>query len=69
MKVLVFDSIALNSLEQNAKVKLSTYQFFFLSFYDKSYGMSSIRQGAAIMFTDIAGYTSLMGEDEQQHWG
>jgi class 3 adenylate cyclase len=27
--------------------------------------MSSIRQLAAIMFTDIVGYTALMGEDEQ----
>src|SRR6478609_5153659 len=28
--------------------------------------MSSSRQLAAIMFTDIAGYTALMGEDEQK---
>ena len=28
--------------------------------------MSQPRQLAAIMFTDIAGYTSLMGEDEQK---
>src|SRR4051794_8706670 len=28
--------------------------------------MSSTRQLAAIMFTDIAGYTSLMGDDEQK---
>ena len=28
--------------------------------------MSSTRQLAAIMFTDIVGYTALMGEDEQQ---
>src|SRR3954468_5370160 len=28
--------------------------------------MSTTRQLAAIMFTDIAGYTSLMGEDEQK---
>src|SRR3954468_24035658 len=28
--------------------------------------MSTTRQLAAIMFTDIAGYTTLMGEDEQQ---
>jgi class 3 adenylate cyclase len=27
--------------------------------------MSSSRQLAAIMFTDIVGYTALMGEDEQ----
>src|SRR6185295_19994528 len=28
--------------------------------------MSQSRQLAAIMFTDIAGYTALMGEDEQK---
>jgi class 3 adenylate cyclase len=28
--------------------------------------MSSSRQLAAIMFTDIVGYTALMGEDEQR---
>ena len=28
--------------------------------------MPSIRQLAAIMFTDIAGYTSLMGDDEEK---
>src|SRR5204863_8849877 len=28
--------------------------------------MSSIRQLAAIMFTDIVGYTALMGKDEQK---
>ena len=28
--------------------------------------MSQSRQLAAIMFTDIVGYTSLMGEDEQK---
>ena len=37
--------------------------------------MSSIRQLAAILFTDIAGYTAIMQEDEQlavrlvmDHW-
>jgi len=28
--------------------------------------MSQTRQLAAIMFTDIVGYTALMGEDEQK---
>jgi class 3 adenylate cyclase len=28
--------------------------------------MSQSRQLAAIMFTDIVGYTALMGEDEQK---
>ena len=28
--------------------------------------MNSSRQPAAIMFTDIVGYTSLMGKDEQK---
>ena len=28
--------------------------------------MSSTRQLAAIMFTDIVGYTALMGEDEEK---
>lgn len=28
--------------------------------------MSSSRQLAAIMFTDIVGYTALMGKDEQK---
>jgi class 3 adenylate cyclase len=30
--------------------------------------MSQSRQLAAIMFTDIAGYTTLMGDDEQKNW-
>jgi hypothetical protein len=29
-------------------------------------GMAQSRQLAAIMFTDIVGYTALMGEDEQK---
>jgi len=29
--------------------------------------MSQSRQLAAIMFTDIVGYTALMGADEQKH--
>ena len=29
--------------------------------------MSQSRQLAAIMFTDIVGYTALMGKDEQNH--
>ena len=28
--------------------------------------MSSLRQLASIMFTDIVGYSALMGEDEQK---
>jgi len=31
--------------------------------------MSQSRQLAAIMFTDIVGYTKLMGEDEQKAFG
>ena len=31
--------------------------------------MDSTRQLAAIMFTDIVGYTALMGEDEQNAFG
>ncbi len=29
--------------------------------------MPSSRRLAAIMFTDIVGYTAMMGEDEQKH--
>ena len=38
----------------------------FVTLQPYSYVMSSSRQLAAIMFTDIVGYTSLMGNDEQK---
>jgi len=39
---------------------------FFINFKQQEKFMSSIRQLAAIMFTDIVGYTALMGKDEQK---
>jgi adenylate cyclase len=43
--------------------KLPPISFVYL---DRTFIMPSIRQLAAIMFTDIAGYTSLMGDDEEK---
>ena len=39
---------------------------FLLTSIAKNFIMVSSRQLAAIMFTDIVGYTALMGKDEQQ---
>jgi len=51
--------------EINEILFLTAFIFSYLSVINFA-PMSSSRQLAAIMFTDIVGYTALMGEDEQK---
>jgi class 3 adenylate cyclase len=45
---------------------MGTIEYLVAVIFQKQYMLQSRRQLAAIMFTDIVGYTALMGEDEQK---